>query len=102
MSKTRIEFHNKLKDLFGSSNVYYQPPENLKLQYPAIVYSKNRKTNAKADNIKYLNHNRYEVIVIDKMPDNAVIDKLLELEYSSYDRHYVSDNFNHDVIEIYY
>ncbi|MBQ4030805.1 MAG: hypothetical protein II625_03520 [Bacilli bacterium] len=102
MGKTRIDFHNKLVNLLGSSNVYYQPPENLKLQYPAIVYSKTRKTNAKADNIKYLNHNRYEVIVIDRLPDNIVIDKLLELEYSHHDRHYVSDNLHHDAIEIYY
>ena len=27
-----------LEQLIGSRNVYYQPPENVKMNYPAIVY----------------------------------------------------------------
>lgn len=92
----------KLEELLGSENVYYQPPESLKMKYPAIRYSKSDIVSTHADNIKYSKNNRYEIIVIDRLPDNKVIDKILELPYSSYDRHYTSDNLNHDVITLYY
>ena len=39
---------------------------------------------------------------IDKKPDNEVIDKILHLPYSSFDRHYKADNLNHDVFTLYY
>ena len=101
MSK-RLELHNKLVALFGNNHVYYQPPENLKMEYPCIRYYKSDIISRHADNINYVNKTSYEIVVIDKHPDNAVIEKILELPLSSYDRHYISDNLNHDVIRIYY
>lgn len=98
----RLELHKKLVELFDSNHVYYQPPENLKMEYPAIKYSRNNINSRHADNIKYLNRISYTVTVIDKSPDNDVIGKILELPLSSYDRHYTSDGLNHDVIIIYY
>ena len=98
----RLELHNKLVALFGNNHVYYQPPENLKMEYPCIRYSKSDITSRHADNINYVNKTSYEIVVIDKHPDNVVIEKILELPLSSYDRHYISDNLNHDVIRIYY
>lgn len=99
---TRLELQSKLEELLGSDQVYYQPPESVKMEYPAIVYSKVGIKPFNADNRKYLMKNRYEVIVIDRMPDNPVINKLLELPFSSYDRPYKSGNLNHDVLTIYY
>ena len=98
----RLELHNKLVELFDNDHVYYQPPENLKMEYPCIMYSKSDITSRHADNINYVNKTSYEIVVIDKHPDNVVIEKILELPLSSYDRHYISDNLNHDVIRIYY
>ena len=37
--KTRLELDEELVKILGSKNVYFQPPESLKLNYPAIVYS---------------------------------------------------------------
>lgn len=37
---TRLELQSKLVELLGSKHVYYQPPESVKIEYPAIVYSK--------------------------------------------------------------
>ena len=84
---TRIELQSKLEELLGSRQVYYQPPETVKMEYPAIVYSKS---------------NRYDVTVISKKPDDPVLDKLLGLQYCSYDRHYKSDNLNHDTFSLYF
>lgn len=99
---SRLELQNKLEELLGSRNVYYQPPESLKMEYPAIRYSKKDIDSEYADNIKYSNYNQYEIIVIDKRPDSDVIQKILELPLSSFDRHYVVNNLNHDVIILYF
>lgn len=99
---SRIELQAKLEELLGSRNVYYQPPESMSMSYPAIVYSKSKIESAFADNKSYLQHKRYELIVIDKKPDNIVIDALLNLQMCSFDRSYKADNLNHDVLTLYY
>lgn len=99
---SRVDLQRKLEELLGNRHVYYQPPENLKMEYPCIRYSKDNIESKYANNKKYMNTNRYEVIVIDKKPDNEVIQKILELPLSSFERHYVSDNLNHDVINLYF
>lgn len=99
---SRLDLHSLLVDMLGSEHIYYQPPENLKLEYPAIVYSKSRIDKRSANDSAYKLNTRYELIVIDKRPDNPVIEKLLALPYCSYDRNYESDNLNHDVLTIYY
>lgn len=99
---SRLDLQNKLEGLLGNRNVYYQPPESLKMEYPAIRYSKSIISSRHADDVKYTNFTRYEIIVIDRKPDNDVIQKILELPHSSFDRHYVSNNLNHDVINLYY
>lgn len=98
----RLELHSLLEEMLDSKNVYYQPPESTKMQYDAIRYSKKTIRPTFANGGKYLMKDCYELIVISKRPDNPVIKKLLSLPYCSYDRHYVADNLNHDVLTIYY
>ncbi len=98
----RLDLQSLLEDMLGSKNVYYQPPESTKMQYDAIRYSKKNIRSTYANNGKYSMKDCYELIVIAKRPDNPVIKKLLALPYCSYDRHYVADNLNHDVLIIYY
>lgn len=98
----RLELHEILINLLGNNNVYYQSPEDMKINYPCIRYSKDDINSIYADNKKYLNKKLYILIIIDRLPDNPVIDKILELPLTSYERHYTSDNLNHDVINIYY
>ena len=99
---TRLELQNKFEELLGSRNVYYKPPENLKMKYPAIRYNLSDIESRFADNVKYSNLNCYDVIVIDTEPDNEVIRKILELPYTSFERSYIADNLYHDIIKIYY
>lgn len=99
---TRLELHNKLEGFLGNKHVYYQPPASVKMEYPCIVYSKDNIKSTYADDAGYSFINRYVVTIISKMPDNDAIYKLLRLPYCSYDRHYVSDNLNHDVLILYY
>ena len=99
---SRLELQTKLEELFESKNVYYQPPELLKIKYPAIVYSRSRINKRSADDTSYITTNCYELTVIDKRPDNEVINKLLILPMCSHSSHFISDGLNHDVLTLYY
>lgn len=99
---TRLELQTKLEELLGTKQVYYQAPNSVKMAYPAIVYSLNDVYKTNANDSTYAKKREYQIIVIDRVPDNPVIDKILDLPYSSYDRHYVADNLNHDVLSLYF
>lgn len=99
---SRLNLQTKLMELLGSKNVYYQPPESVKMQYDAIRYSKKNIDVRYANDAKYSKMNCYEITVIARKPDSPVIDKLLDLPYCSFDRHYNSDNLSHDVFTLYY
>lgn len=99
---TRLELQSKLEELLGSRQVYYQPPESVKMDYPAIVYFKSNIKTTSANDTKYSKINRYDVTVISKKPDDPVLDKLLSLPYCSYDRPYKSNNLNHDTFILYF
>lgn len=99
---TRLELQSKLEELLETRNVYYQPPASIQMVYPAIRYSKVAPDLKRANNAIYLKKPCYQVIVISKSPDHPVIDKLLALPYCAWDRHYISDNLNHDAFTLYY
>ena len=97
-----MQLQSELEEILGSENVYYQSPPSIGMKYPAIVYEKSKIQTTHADNKTYSMNTRYDLIVIDKRPDNPVIKKLLELPYCSYDRQYKSDNLYHDSLTLYY
>ena len=98
----RLELHELLCELLGSQNVYYQPPESIKMSYPAIVYSRNNIRNRYANDLVYNQLLAYAVTVIDEDPDSEIVEKISKLPFSSFDRHYTVDNLNHDTFTIYY
>lgn len=99
---TRLELHEVLCNIIGSRNVYYQPPESIKMNYPAIVYSRNDISNKHGDDIPYMQSVSYQVTVIDKDPDSTIVIDIAKLPYCRFNRHFTSDNLNHDVFTLYY
>lgn len=99
---SRTDLHKILVEKLGSKNVYYDPPMSLAMSYPAIRYTKESINSTYANDNKYLNKTRYNIIVISKLPDNPVIEELMKLPYCSYDRHYVADNLHHDTLTLYF
>ena len=98
----RLMLQSELETLIGNNHVYYNPPKNLMMEYPAIRYSKSKIDIRHANDKIYKKMTRYELIVISRKPDSEIIEKILELPYSSFDRHYTSDNLHHDVLTLYY
>ena len=102
MAKPIEELHEILCSILGSRYVYYQPPESIRMSYPAIVYSLDSITERHANDTKYLQHRRYQIQYISRDPNEKIIDKLLELPYSSFDRRFEVDNLYHDCIQLYF
>lgn len=93
----------ELEEVLGSKNVYFQPPETVKMKYDAIVYDFSSISIRKADDLKYLKHKGYDLTVISRNPDNDLVDKLLNrFQYIRFNRRYKSENLYHDSLTLYY
>jgi hypothetical protein len=103
MARDQSQLHQILLDLAGDdANVYFQPPEGLTMQYPCIRYERDKADTQFAGNRPYRFTLRYQVMVIDKEPDNPVLQKIAELPMCTFDRFYAVDNLNHDVFNLYF
>lgn len=98
----RLELHQILANILGSTNVYFQPPSNTQLKYPCIVYERSDIDTKYADNLRYTSMVRYSMTLIGRSPESDLVEKLLDLPYCSYDRFYTADSLNHDAFTIYY
>ena len=100
--ENRIRLQKELENILGSRNVYYQPPESIKLKYPAIIYSRSDIDNTFADNNVYKQDYAYEITVIDYDPDSDIVKKMSLFPKTNFNRHFTSNNLNHDVFTTYY
>lgn len=98
----RLDLHALLVSILGSNNVYFQPPPNVQMVYPCIVYRRDDIDTDFADNVPYSKRKRYQVTVIDRDPDSETPDKVLDLPTCIFDRFYTADNLNHDVFKLYF
>lgn len=99
---SRTDLQALLEKLLGSRNVYFQPPESVKMNYPAIVYALDNIDNAYADDGVYLSPREYQITLIDKDPDSTFIGKVALIPTCRFVRHFKSDNLNHYVYNIYF
>lgn len=99
----RIDLHEELCTLLGSRNVYYEPPESLKLKYPCIIYEVNDINQIRANNRHYLDIKRYSITYVTNKNIIDITEKFFELfPTCSFDRSYVSDNLWHYVFTLSY
>ena len=100
---SRIELQAILEEILGSRNVYFQPPETVKMKYDAIRYELSNKDIKRANNRLYLFTNCYDGVVITQDPDTAIPDAILShFEMCSFGRPYVADNLNHYPFTLYF
>lgn len=100
MARPRLELQAALKVL--TPNVYFQPPNNVTLQYPCIIYARDTRVVSFADNKPYQDTKKYTVTVIDKDPDSLIPEKVRLLRFCEHNRFYTKDNLNHDVFTLHF
>jgi hypothetical protein len=84
-----------------TSDVYFQPPAPLQMQYPCIRYERNGSSVQRAANLPYRLAKRYQITVIDRNPDSTIPDQVEELPMSEFDRWFAADNLNHWVFNLF-
>lgn len=98
----RPQLHELLKEILGSNNVYFQPPANVSMQYPAIVYKRNNAKTAFGDDIPFTVTRRYLVTLIAQTPDSNIWEKLVSLPRCLHERWFAANDLNHDVFNLYF
>ena len=84
------------------SNVYFQPPESVKLKYPCIIYERRTGDTIYANNLPYRFEYCYTVTVIDANPDSKIPLEVAKFPMCKMDRCFTSDNLNHTTFILYY
>lgn len=83
-------------------NVYFQPKQNISMEYPCIVYKRDARNTQFADNRPYRSKKRYQVTIIDQDPDSDIPEKVAALPLCSFSRFFTAGNLNHDVYTLYF
>ena len=98
----RLQLQQVLEDLLGTRNVYFQPPPNVTMAFPCIVYNRQAGETKFADNDPYNFTVRYKVTLIGKDPDEGTFNKIAGLPMTIFRANYTADNLHHDVFDIYF
>lgn len=96
----RLQLHSLLESFVDK--VYFQPPVNISLEYPCIIYKRDYAETEFADNVPYNHVTRYMVTVIDRDPDSDIPGKIAGLPMSLFTRFFTVDNLNHDVYRVFF
>lgn len=98
----RTDLQDVLEGILGSREVYFQPPETVKMKYPCIVYERLPGRTMYANDSPYAWMHRYQVMVVDRDPDSDIPGKVAQLKSCAFTRQFTADNLNHFVFNLYY
>ena len=105
---SRKDFHSELEKLnrdksLGLKKIYYQPPSNIKLDYPCLIYSDLPKTIRYANNHSYIDYDHYQVTIISKNPSDLYKKVLVNsLPFTKDSNTFINDNLYHYIFDCYH
>lgn len=98
---SRLELHTELLKFLP--NVYFQPPSNLTMLYPCIVYNKTGRMRHFGNDVIYLSQQEYNITLIEKNPDSNVADNIEKhFQHCAINQYYTVDNLYHTKLSLYY
>ena len=99
----RAILREALNQTAGKENIYFQPPESVKMKYDCIRYSESTMNVRRADNKPYLIQAEYNIVVITRDPDSPIPRMIQEkFQYCRPGRQYTADNLYHYPFTIIY
>lgn len=100
---TRLQLQTLLESLLPTGKrAWFQPPPNVELTYPTIIYEHDYNTVIHANNNPYNVKKRYQVTVIDEDPDSQLVDEVQALPMCSMVRKFNADELNHTIFDLYF
>lgn len=97
----RLQLQTRFETTLGTTNVYYQPPPTVHMNYPCIVYNDSNIKQWSADNKVYKIHRGYSVTLISRNPEEPVVEKLAMYPKCMFNRSFNADGLHHWVYSIY-
>lgn len=103
MARSRLELHELITSAVGSNvPVYFQPPSNIRMSYPCVMYERARSESKFADDKPYATFKRYSIKVFDRDPDSSIPDAIAKLPMCVHTSFFVFDNLNQDSFDIFF
>lgn len=97
---TRLELQTLLKTI--CPNVYFQPANNVDMQYDCIRYHLDDIDTKFAGNKPYALDRKYLLTLITRSPDSDLVGKIAMLPKCLFDRSYTAEGLNHYVYSIFF
>lgn len=93
---------SKLRSL-GIANVYFEPPQEIKMAFPCAVFHRGTISSRNANNRIYKMDDSYELQYICREPDPEMVHVILEsFQMIRHIRHFTADGLHHDQFKLYY
>ena len=97
----RLALHQEFVNILSNaSNVYFMPPQEMHLSYPAIVYYVGGGSDSYADNVRFLPRTTFDVTLIEYDPMSAKVDAIRDLKHSSYMTSFKKDGLHQHKFKI--
>ena len=96
----RLDLHQILTTFVA--HVYFQPPPNIELAYPCIIYKRDFADTKFADDKPYNFTLRYMVTVIERDAEGVIASKVAAMPMSLFNRYYSADELHHDVYNVFF
>ena len=97
----RVSLQRKLESLGDITHkVYYQPPDDITIEYPCIIYERSNIKNTSADDTVYQQTYSYNIIVAEKSPVSALVEEVSKLTGIRFLNHYVRNKIIYDSFTI--
>lgn len=107
METQRLKIHELLCSILGCPTegeglrCYYDPPPNIHMTYPAIVYHMSNVETDYADDRPHRVTPIFTCTLISRSPAHEILERLLWLPKVGFNRTYIADNLVHRVFTIY-
>lgn len=97
----RLQLQTELETFIPT--VYFQPPSNITMQYPCIVYGRAGVASEHANDRMYSRTQEYQVTLIERNPDSNVGDNILShFSKCRITQQFSVDNLNHTIYTLFY
>lgn len=94
METNRLKLQKKLETL--CPNVYFQPPDSVKLKYPCIIYHFKGSNDKFANNHEYISNMKYDATLITQKPNDPLIISVSKVtDYTRLNTSFIQDQLNH-------
>lgn len=98
VEEDRLKLHGLMAEIYPELEIYYQPPTNLTLSYPCIVYTLSDLDPTFANNSPYSIKSVFTITLMRHLTDRSglYVKNMLKIPYTRFITGFTSDNIVHN------